>query len=149
VTRGWPELTLGRLEHNRGLAEACNRGVAAGSEEIMALLNNDVDCDPRFLQALVVPLHADPVAALTVQPGEPLIDSIGVGVNVTLAPEAVVVLGDLAISWGLAVRGRIAGSRAAEGLPRLARRPADAVDATASGHESFTLRRGVHGRRSA
>ena len=88
VTPERPQVTLERLEHNRGFAEACNRRVAAGSQEIVMLLSNDVDCDAGFLQALVAPLQADSqvgsVAALMLQPGERLIDSIGLNADVTL-----------------------------------------------------------------
>src|SRR5438132_1042586 len=85
----WPEVHLaGRFDENRGFAEACNRGVAAGSSEIVVLLNNDVDCRPDFLERLVAPLR-DPavgsVAALMLQPGEELIDSVGLTADVTLA----------------------------------------------------------------
>src|ERR1039458_2035538 len=83
-----PALRLGQLDQNRGFAEACNRGVAAGSGEIVVLLNNDVDCRPEFLERLVAPLAEDPrvgaVAALMLQPGERLIDSAGLAADVTL-----------------------------------------------------------------
>ena len=51
---------LERFEDNRGFAEACNRGVAAGSGEIVVLLNNDVDCRPDFLERLMAPFAQDP-----------------------------------------------------------------------------------------
>ena len=76
------------FDENRGFAEACNRGVAAGSGEIVVLLNNDVDCHPDFLERLVAPLATDPrvgsVAALMLQPGERLIDSAGLASDMTL-----------------------------------------------------------------
>jgi N-acetylglucosaminyl-diphospho-decaprenol L-rhamnosyltransferase len=88
ITVDWPDVALERLEQNRGFAEACNRGVAAGSGEIVVLLNNDVDSRPDFLERLVVPLaaneHVGAVAALMVQPGEQLIDSAGLAADVTL-----------------------------------------------------------------
>lgn len=84
----WPAVTLQRLPENRGFAEACNRGVAAGSSEIVVLLNNDVDARPDFLAALVFPLAQDPrlgsVAALMLQPGERLIDSAGLTADAVL-----------------------------------------------------------------
>jgi hypothetical protein len=153
VTRGWPQVTPERLEHNRGFAEACNRGVAAGSQEIRVLINNAFDCGPDFPQALVALLPANlqlrSVAALTVQPGERLMDTIGLSANFTLRTEVVIVLGDLAISRGLAaLSGRIAGCRAGAGLPWLARPLPDPVDATTCVRGSFALRRGVYGRRA-
>jgi N-acetylglucosaminyl-diphospho-decaprenol L-rhamnosyltransferase len=67
-----------------------------------------------------------------------------------LATEAVVVLADLAISRDLeALRGRLSGWHAARRLPRRARPPADAVDATIGFRDSLAMRRGVYARRSA
>jgi N-acetylglucosaminyl-diphospho-decaprenol L-rhamnosyltransferase len=83
-----PEVHLECFDENRGFAEACNRGVAAGSAQIVVLLNNDVDCRPDCLERLVAPLAQDPqvgaVAALMLQPGEQLIDSAGLAADVTL-----------------------------------------------------------------
>ncbi len=89
VAGDWPDVHLERFADNRGFAEACNRGVAAGAGEIVALLNNDVDVHPDFLEKLVAPLADDPkvgsVATLMLQPGEQLIDSAGLAADVTLA----------------------------------------------------------------
>jgi N-acetylglucosaminyl-diphospho-decaprenol L-rhamnosyltransferase len=88
VSSDWPAVQLECLDGNRGFAEACNRGVAAGSGEIVVLLNNDVDARPDFLKRLVAPLVEDSqvgaVAALMLQPGERLIDSAGLAADVTL-----------------------------------------------------------------
>jgi N-acetylglucosaminyl-diphospho-decaprenol L-rhamnosyltransferase len=74
----------------------------------------------------------------------------GPGAPRTLATEAVVVLGDLAISRDLAaLRGRVAGWRTGRRAPRLARPPAEAVDHGISFRDSLALRRGVYGRRAA
>ena len=60
------------------------------------------------------------------------------------------VLADLAISRDLeALRGRLSGWHAARRLPRRARPPADAVDATIGFRDSLAMRRGVYARRSA
>jgi N-acetylglucosaminyl-diphospho-decaprenol L-rhamnosyltransferase len=89
VQREWPQVQLECFHENHGFAEACNRGVAAGSGEIVVLLNNDVDARPDFLERLVGPLRDDAevgsVAALMLQPGERLIDSAGLAADVTLA----------------------------------------------------------------
>jgi GT2 family glycosyltransferase len=88
VRAEWPGVHLECFDDNRGFAEACNRGVAAGSGESVVLLNNDVDARPDFLQRLVAPLEADPdvgsVAALMLQPGARLIDSAGLTADITL-----------------------------------------------------------------
>jgi N-acetylglucosaminyl-diphospho-decaprenol L-rhamnosyltransferase len=63
-----------------------------------------------------------------------------------LLTEAIVVAGDAIISRDLAaLRGRVAGWRAARGKQRLARPPAEAIDATISFRDSLALRRGVEG----
>jgi GT2 family glycosyltransferase len=84
----WPDVHVECLDQNRGFAEACNRGVAAGSGEVVVLLNNDVDCRPDFLERLIAPLGRDPsvgaAAALLLKPGERLIDSAGLAADVTL-----------------------------------------------------------------
>jgi N-acetylglucosaminyl-diphospho-decaprenol L-rhamnosyltransferase len=89
VTAEWPAVHLERFAENRGFAEACNRGVTAGTGEIVVLLNNDVDVRPDFLEQLIAPLEQDPtvgsVATLMLQPGERLIDSAGLTADVTLA----------------------------------------------------------------
>jgi N-acetylglucosaminyl-diphospho-decaprenol L-rhamnosyltransferase len=85
----WPRVTVERFEASRGFAEACNRGVAAGTGEIVVLLNNDVECRPDFIERLVAPFDSDSrvgaVAALLLQPGEATIDSMGLCADVTLA----------------------------------------------------------------
>jgi GT2 family glycosyltransferase len=84
----WPDVQLELLDENRGFPEACNRGVAAGRREIVVLLNNDVDCQPDFLERLVVPLR-DPtvgsVASLMLQPGGETIDCVGLAADPVLA----------------------------------------------------------------
>ena len=89
VAADWPDVHLERFAENRGFAEACNLGVAAGTGEIVVLLNNDVDVHPDFLERLTAPLEEDPavgsVAALMLHPGEQLIDSAGLAADVTLA----------------------------------------------------------------
>jgi N-acetylglucosaminyl-diphospho-decaprenol L-rhamnosyltransferase len=84
----WPGVQLECFEDNRGFAQACNRGVGAGSGEVVVLLNNDVNVRPDFLERLVLPLRTDPelgsVAALMLQPGEQSIDSAGLAADVTL-----------------------------------------------------------------
>jgi N-acetylglucosaminyl-diphospho-decaprenol L-rhamnosyltransferase len=88
VEAEWPNVHVEHFTENRGFAEACNHGVAAGSAEIVVLLNNDVDCHPDFLEHLVAPLETDArvgsVASLMLQPGERLIDSAGLTADVTL-----------------------------------------------------------------
>jgi GT2 family glycosyltransferase len=88
VRTEWPHVQLECLDENRGFPEACNRGVAAGTAEIVVLLNNDVDCHPDFLERLVAPLR-DPtvgsVASLMLQPGGERIDCMGLAADAVLA----------------------------------------------------------------
>jgi N-acetylglucosaminyl-diphospho-decaprenol L-rhamnosyltransferase len=84
----WPDVSLEYFDENHGFPEACNRGVAAGSGEIVVPMNNDVVCRPDFLERLVAPLEDSTVgssASLLLQPGGELIDSMGMTVDVTLA----------------------------------------------------------------
>ena len=74
----------------------------------------------------------------------------GRGAPRTLATEASVVLADMVISRDTAaLRGRIAGWRAADGSPPRQPPPAEALDHTISFRDSLELRRGVYGRRAA
>jgi len=84
----FPDAKVVVLETNLGFPAACNRGVAAGSADVIVLLNNDVDVRPDFLEKLVRPFEADrqvgSVAALLVQPGGKTIDCLGLAADRTL-----------------------------------------------------------------
>jgi len=58
----FPWVNVVRLEHNSGLAIACNRGVAHARGEIIALLNNDTEVEPQWVEALVQALEEHPWA---------------------------------------------------------------------------------------
>jgi N-acetylglucosaminyl-diphospho-decaprenol L-rhamnosyltransferase len=84
----WPDAHVEYFDENHGFPEACNRGVAAGSADIIVLLNNDVDCRPDFLERLIAPLQdatVGSVASLLLQPDGERIDGIGFTTDVTLA----------------------------------------------------------------
>jgi N-acetylglucosaminyl-diphospho-decaprenol L-rhamnosyltransferase len=89
VGREWPAVRLIRSRQNLSFAAACNRGVEQGDSEVVVLLNNDVYCRPDWLERLVAPLEAESatgsVACMLVQPGEELIDSVGLCADRTLA----------------------------------------------------------------
>jgi N-acetylglucosaminyl-diphospho-decaprenol L-rhamnosyltransferase len=88
VRAEWPGVQLVCFDENRGFPRACNAGVAAGSGEVVVLLNNDVDCHPDFLEQIVGPFD-DPrvgsVASLMLQPGGELIDGMGLAADPVLA----------------------------------------------------------------
>jgi N-acetylglucosaminyl-diphospho-decaprenol L-rhamnosyltransferase len=89
VRAAFPDARLIELERNLGFPAACNRGGAAGTGDVIVLLNNDVETQPGFLEQIVRPLAVDPhvgsVAALLVCPDRQTIDSVGITVDPTLA----------------------------------------------------------------
>jgi N-acetylglucosaminyl-diphospho-decaprenol L-rhamnosyltransferase len=89
IAAGWPHVSVVGGAVNVGYASACNAGGRAGEGEVVVLLNNDVECRADFLERLCGPLEREPrvgsVAALMLQPGERLIDSIGLTCDRTLA----------------------------------------------------------------
>jgi N-acetylglucosaminyl-diphospho-decaprenol L-rhamnosyltransferase len=89
VRSEWSAVRLIRSTEALSFAAACNRGVDAGDSEVVVLLNNDVYARPDWLERLVAPLESDPrigsAACLLVQPGELLIDSVGLCADPTLA----------------------------------------------------------------
>lgn len=56
----YPEIQVLALPENRGLAAAVNAAIRATSNEIVVLLNNDTEADPRWLDALVGTLQRYP-----------------------------------------------------------------------------------------
>ena len=90
IAREWPAARVISHAENRGFARASNAAVAAGDGDVVVLLNNDVDCEPEFLERLVEPLERDEtlgsVAALCVRPGGERIDSVGLTADRTLSP---------------------------------------------------------------
>lgn len=111
VGRERPAVRLIRSQKRLSFAAACNRGADAGEGEVVVLLNNDVYCHPDWLERLIAPLEAEPetgsVACLLVQPGEQLIDSVGLCADPTLAgfPR----LAGLPVARAGDVRPRLAG----------------------------------------
>jgi GT2 family glycosyltransferase len=85
----FPEVYLVETGGNLGFAVACNRGAAAGTGEVVVLLNNDVEARSNFLERLIQPFERDrtvgSVAASLVRPDERTIDSIGLTADPTLA----------------------------------------------------------------
>src|SRR4051812_36897679 len=81
------EVELLELGENLGFGPAINRAVAAGSGDPVVLLNNDVVCEPRMLEALLEPAAggAEMVAGVLLSERDPgLIDSAGVIADRTL-----------------------------------------------------------------
>ncbi|HEX4730940.1 MAG TPA: glycosyltransferase family 2 protein [Solirubrobacterales bacterium] len=87
VRADFPEVTLLELGENFGFGPALNRAVAAHPADAIVLLNSDVECEPRFCEALLAGLDAgvDMVTGVLLQECEPsLIDSAGVVADHTL-----------------------------------------------------------------
>jgi GT2 family glycosyltransferase len=85
----FPGATVVRNEENIGFGRAVNRGVAAaGDADVVILVNNDAQCAPGFVAAMLAPF-ADPavgmVAGVLLQGSAPnLIDSAGIELDTTL-----------------------------------------------------------------
>jgi N-acetylglucosaminyl-diphospho-decaprenol L-rhamnosyltransferase len=87
VREEFPEVTLLELGENLGFGPAINRAVEQHPADPVILLNNDVECEPRFLEALLdaAAEGAETVAGVLVQETAPgLIDSAGVVADATL-----------------------------------------------------------------
>lgn len=120
VSHEWPAVRLIRSADRLSFAAACNRAANAGDGEVVVLLNNDVYCRPDWLERLIAPLEAEPrtgsVACLLVQPGEHVIDSVGLCADSTLAgfPR----LAGLPVARAGDARPRLAGPAGAAGAYR-------------------------------
>jgi N-acetylglucosaminyl-diphospho-decaprenol L-rhamnosyltransferase len=87
VREDFPETTLLELGENLGFGRAINRAVAAHPGDPVILLNDDVECEPRFAEALLdaAAEGAECVAGVLTQEADPgLIDSAGVVADRTL-----------------------------------------------------------------
>lgn len=82
-----PDVVIVRLDLNRGFGGALGVGVLAHPAERLVFVNNDVVCEPRFIEALLDATGSGPamVAGVLLQYGAPeLIDSAGVAADCTL-----------------------------------------------------------------
>jgi N-acetylglucosaminyl-diphospho-decaprenol L-rhamnosyltransferase len=87
VGEEFPEVALLELGENLGFGPAINRAVEEVPADPVVLLNNDVECEPRFAEALLETAAegAECVAGVLVQEAAPgLIDSAGVVADRTL-----------------------------------------------------------------
>ncbi len=89
IRASWPAVQVLHSAEPLSFAAACNRAVEAAAGEVVVLLNNDVFPRADWLARLLAPLQDEPalgsVACLLVQPGERLIDSVGLAADRTLA----------------------------------------------------------------
>jgi N-acetylglucosaminyl-diphospho-decaprenol L-rhamnosyltransferase len=87
VAARFPEVELIRQPVNTGFAAACNAGFAAGSGDVVVLVNSDVEADPGLVEALLPAFDAEDVASASpviVQPDGRL-DAVGITADPTLA----------------------------------------------------------------
>lgn len=69
-TKAWvearfPEVRVARLEQNRGVPGGVNFGLAQARGRFIALLNNDIEADPRWLAESIRALEEHPEAGFT------------------------------------------------------------------------------------
>ena len=62
LAEAWPEVRVVALEQNRGFAAAVNVGIERGETEYVALVNNDVELEPHWLEIVVEALSRNPGA---------------------------------------------------------------------------------------
>ncbi|HUV73679.1 MAG TPA: glycosyltransferase family 2 protein [Anaerolineae bacterium] len=62
LERQYPEVKVVGLDENRGYAGGVNAGIAAAEGEILAILNNDTEANPRWLEELCAGLERHPEA---------------------------------------------------------------------------------------
>jgi N-acetylglucosaminyl-diphospho-decaprenol L-rhamnosyltransferase len=88
VAERFPDVRVVRLDENLGFGRAVNRGVEAVETELVVLLNNDVICEPAFLERLLEPFadeRVGMVAGVLLQHDRPsLVDSAGIELDTTL-----------------------------------------------------------------
>ena len=60
LARDFPEVRLLPLPENQGFAVATNRGLQAAREDILVCLNNDVECEPDWLEKMIAALDRMP-----------------------------------------------------------------------------------------
>jgi N-acetylglucosaminyl-diphospho-decaprenol L-rhamnosyltransferase len=85
----FPDVRLVMHPEDPGYAAATNLGVAAGSGDVILLLNNDAFCRPDFIEHLVAAFDDQSVGAVapvTLRADERTIDGVGLTLDPTLAP---------------------------------------------------------------
>jgi hypothetical protein len=90
VAERFPRVRVVRLDRNVGFGAAVNRGAAEALDgtDVLVLVNNDVECEPVFVERIVEPF-ADPTvgmaAGVLLQADDPeLVDSAGIELDGTL-----------------------------------------------------------------
>jgi len=90
VAERFPRVKIVTTDRNLGFGKAVNRGVAAAPAEtdVIVLVNNDVVCEPEFVERMLAPFDEEQVgmvAGVLLQGSAPaLVDSAGIEVDSTL-----------------------------------------------------------------
>ena len=88
VAELFPRVRLLRLEENLGFGRAINRGAELVATDAIVLINNDVICEPDFIEKMIEPLAdtgVSMVAGVLLQHDRPeLVDSAGIELDTTL-----------------------------------------------------------------
>jgi GT2 family glycosyltransferase len=88
VAERFPEVRVLRNERNLGFGAAVNRAALELGGEALVLVNNDVVCEPGFVERITAPLAAEGVgmvAGVLLQAADPtLVDSAGIELDTTL-----------------------------------------------------------------
>jgi N-acetylglucosaminyl-diphospho-decaprenol L-rhamnosyltransferase len=88
VEAQFPHVRLVRNDENLGFGRAVNRGVETVDTPVVILVNNDVVCEPDFVQRMLEPFSDDEVglvAGVLLQHDAPeLVDSAGIELDPTL-----------------------------------------------------------------
>jgi GT2 family glycosyltransferase len=84
----FPRVRIVRMDENLGFGRAVNRGAALVDTDVIVLINNDVLCEPDFLERLLEPLADEGigmVAGVLLQHDRPeLVDTAGIELDTTL-----------------------------------------------------------------
>jgi N-acetylglucosaminyl-diphospho-decaprenol L-rhamnosyltransferase len=88
VAERFPRVRILRLDRNLGFGRAVNRGVELVDTDAIVLINNDVICEPDFVERILAPLEdtdVSMVAGVLLQHDRPhLVDSAGIELDTTL-----------------------------------------------------------------
>ena len=88
LAESFPEVRVIRLDENLGFGRAVNRGVEHVETDAVVLINNDVLCEPTFIERIIEPLAAGTAsmaAGVLLQHDRPdLVDSAGIELDTTL-----------------------------------------------------------------
>ena len=90
VRAAFPDVRALQLSENVGFGRACGIGAAGGTGDAVVLINDDMEPEPQFLEALLAPLAADDrvgmVAGLTLLPdGSGRVDGFGIELDAALS----------------------------------------------------------------